>query len=77
MKLSVKLVPLEISVDEFARAEVIGSLIFDTTDTSKFGQAMLDIGVGNDLEMDGDGAGKLAKHKFRLYSILRIPEVVK
>lgn len=28
-------------------------------------------------EMDGDGAGKLAKRKFRLYSILRIPEVAK
>lgn len=77
MKLAVKLVPLEIPIDEFARAKVIDAVIFDTTDTSGLGQLMLTIGIGNEFEMEGNGVGKLSKRKFRLYSILRIPEVAK
>lgn len=75
MKLLVKIVPLEIPIDEFAHAKIIDFVVFDTTDTSGLGQLMLTIGIGNEFEMDSDGP--LGKRKFRLYSILRIPEVAK
>lgn len=75
MKLAIKLVPLEVPVDEVARAEVVESVVYDTTETSNLGQLLLEIGIGNSFRLEGFGTGRLAKRKFKLYSILRIPEV--
>lgn len=77
MKLAVKLVPLQFIADELLDTEIVESVNYETTETSEIGQLMLEIGIGHALNLEGFGSGRLAKRKFRLYSILRIPEVDK